>query len=346
MDVPNVRLNIHPLTGETGVEVPVDYLLDGLMVAHAKRDADWIRENPGKVRYIGRQGNPERRKYGNPFGVKGTAAEFFVENRQQAVDEYARWLAQPAQAELREIAIAELKGKVLVCHCSPMGETATACHGQVLVRLANPKLDALMVRERQLAPFAKFDHASQFQAWMRDLIKAEKLAAEPVKVLVTGDRNFKASRVVVERMRELGPAAIVIEGEARGADEIARDAARSIGLPVAGFPAHWDPTPRTPRTHIKTRLDGKQYVPSAGVRRNSVMANCEPDRVIAFHDNIERSRGTKDMVVKALRRKLRVDVFTSRGERVPDDVLERLLRQADEADAAYAAEREGVPAGG
>lgn len=68
--------------------------------------------------YIGRPS-----KWDNPFkiGRDGT--------REQVIEKYRAWLLQ--QPELMA-ALPELRGKVLGCWCHPQ-----ACHGDVLVELAN-----------------------------------------------------------------------------------------------------------------------------------------------------------------------------------------------------------------
>jgi len=76
--------------------------------------------------YIGRGS-----KWGNPYThIKGkTKAQFLVESREKAVEEYKDWiLEQPKlMADLQE-----LKGKTLGCWCKPK-----ACHGDILSELAN-----------------------------------------------------------------------------------------------------------------------------------------------------------------------------------------------------------------
>lgn len=76
--------------------------------------------------YIGRPS-----KWGNPFSHKeDTLAKFKVETREEAVALYEIWITEhPGVVE--EIK-RELKGKVLGCWCAPK-----ACHGDVLVRIAN-----------------------------------------------------------------------------------------------------------------------------------------------------------------------------------------------------------------
>lgn len=68
--------------------------------------------------YIGRPS-----KWGNPFeiGKDGT--------RKEVIEKYEKWIQ--TQPELLAD-LHELKGKILGCWCSP-----SACHGDVLVRLAN-----------------------------------------------------------------------------------------------------------------------------------------------------------------------------------------------------------------
>ena len=76
--------------------------------------------------YIGR---PSR--FGNPFSHRtGTAAQYVVPTREEAVRKYEEWLM--SQPELVEAAKQELKGKILGCWCAPL-----ACHGDVLLRIAN-----------------------------------------------------------------------------------------------------------------------------------------------------------------------------------------------------------------
>lgn len=82
------------------------------LVVHCKHDSYDV--------YIGRPS-----KWGNPFVVGQHG------NRSQCIEKYRVWLLrQPALVA----ALPELKGKVLGCWCSPM-----ACHGDVLVELANQK---------------------------------------------------------------------------------------------------------------------------------------------------------------------------------------------------------------
>lgn len=71
-------------------------------------------------------------KWGNPFThVKGrlTRASFLVPTREEAIAAYEAWIV--GQPELMA-ALPELRDKILGCWCRPL-----ACHGDVLIRLAN-----------------------------------------------------------------------------------------------------------------------------------------------------------------------------------------------------------------
>lgn len=71
-------------------------------------------------------------KWGNPFThVRNrlTRASFLVATREEAISAYERWLlTQPHLVA----ALPELADKILGCWCRPL-----ACHGDVLIRLAN-----------------------------------------------------------------------------------------------------------------------------------------------------------------------------------------------------------------
>lgn len=84
---------------------------------------------------------------------------------------------------------------------------------------------------------------------------------------------------------------VVIEGEAKGADTMARNAAIHLGIHVERYPADWEKFGRAagPIRNLKMLMEGK------------------PTHVIAFHDDIGKSKGTKDMINQA--RKAGLDVL-------------------------------------
>jgi hypothetical protein len=108
-----------------------------------------------------------------------------------------------------------------------------------------------------------------------------------MKLLVCGSRlwaNRQFLYKVLDALHEKEKIQILIEGESRGADAMARDWAVKNKVSLRKFPAKWD-----------------SYGNGAGPVRNQLMLDKgAPDRVLAFHNDIAGSRGTKDMVKKSL----------------------------------------------
>jgi hypothetical protein len=89
---------------------------------------------PGAV-YIGRT-NPRYRmpasKWRNPYriGRDGT--------RDEVIDQYRRFICESSEGASLRTSLHELRGRDLVCWCAP-----AACHGDVLLELANARPGAL-----------------------------------------------------------------------------------------------------------------------------------------------------------------------------------------------------------
>lgn len=90
-------------------------------------------------------------------------------------------------------------------------------------------------------------------------------AAAPFVALFCGSREWSDRERIRRDLESLPGGSVVIEGGARGADRIAREEARALGLHVATVPALWD-----------------HYGRSAGYRRNEAMARLEPDFAYAY----------------------------------------------------------------
>lgn len=118
-----------------------------------------------------------------------------------------------------------------------------------------------------------------------------------MRVLVCGDRNWTNRERIAQELATLlidGPVE-VCEGEARGADRLARSACEELVIPCTPFPANWN-----------------KYGRAAGSIRNQQMLDeFQPELVIGFHDAIASSRGTKDMLNRAERAGLKVWLATS-----------------------------------
>ena len=132
-----------------------------------------------------------------------------------------------------------------------------------------------------------------------------------LRVLVCGGRDY-SDRDFMDRYlrmfdRRKGPIKLIISGEARGADTLAKQWAIGCGCPYLGFPANW-----------------KVFGRDAGPTRNQQMLDeGKPDWVIAF----KGGRGTADMVARAEKAGLPVWKV---GERDFSKVHEFLNRVAEE----------------
>lgn len=120
-----------------------------------------------------------------------------------------------------------------------------------------------------------------------------------MRVLITGDRNWEDADTIVRRLRELrdehGLDLLVIHGGATGADITAGMACDAMGVDQVCIPANW-------------RGRGK----AAGPFRNVFMFKLtKPDLVVAFHDNIHFSKGTKHMVEYAESKGCPVEIVAS-----------------------------------
>lgn len=120
---------------------------------------------------------------------------------------------------------------------------------------------------------------------------------DSIRLLVCGDREWTDRKLIRRFLKTLKPI-FVIEGEAKGADTIARQEAEAIGIQVMKFHADWN-----------------RYGKAAGMVRNAQMiSKGNPNMVIAFHRSLMDSKGTKDMVEKSIKAKILTLHITADGE--------------------------------
>lgn len=101
-----------------------------------------------------------------------------------------------------------------------------------------------------------------------------------MRVLVCGSRHFKDEGLLNETLDKVA-ITTVIEGEARGADTLARQYAERRGLDVLPFPALWDKHGRA----------------AGPIRNTQMLVEGKPELVIAFRG--PNSKGTRDMINQA-----------------------------------------------
>lgn len=112
------------------------------------------------------------------------------------------------------------------------------------------------------------------------------------RILVCGDRNWTDYNLV-ERILIWHMPLVIIEGGAKGADTCAREVAMSHNIPYEEYRARWE-----------------EYGKSAGpIRNRQMIKEGKPDVVFAFHDNLDASKGTKDMIKAARKAGLSVWIF-------------------------------------
>lgn len=111
-----------------------------------------------------------------------------------------------------------------------------------------------------------------------------------MKVLVTGSRQYKNDETIFNALQKLNPQTdTIIHGGARGADTLAGFIAKELGFKVIEVPAQWT-----------------KFGRAAGPIRNQEMLDMEPELVLAFHENLEESKGTKDMVTRSKKKGVKV----------------------------------------
>jgi len=119
-----------------------------------------------------------------------------------------------------------------------------------------------------------------------------------MRILCCGDRNWSSYEIIRRELEKFPKDTEIIQGCANGADKMSANIAKSLGLKLIsskdnndiinnpGFPADWN-----------------KYGRAAGPIRNKQMLDeGKPDLVLAFHSNIENSRGTKNMIEQAKKR--------------------------------------------
>jgi len=107
-----------------------------------------------------------------------------------------------------------------------------------------------------------------------------------MKVLICGDRNWNHPEDIDAFVKTFPKDSVIIEGECSGADIQAKTSAIRLGLKVEPYPANWN-----------------KYGKKAGVLRNTQMLEeGKPHLVIAFHDDLSKSKGTLNMVIQAYKK--------------------------------------------
>lgn len=122
---------------------------------------------------------------------------------------------------------------------------------------------------------------------------SKKSVEKEVKILFSGDRDWTDIAAVRRAFDHFQPTH-VIEGGQRGLDVMSGAVAKERGIPLTEMKADWT-----------------SFGPAAGPIRNGQMLDLWPDKVVAFHNNYKKSKGTRNCVDQALKREIEVWMVTS-----------------------------------
>lgn len=120
-----------------------------------------------------------------------------------------------------------------------------------------------------------------------------------MRILVCGDRHYNKLNIIERELKKFPSDTIIIHGTAPGADTLAAFVADRLGYKVIHFDAKW---------HIYGRGAGP-------VRNQQMIDEGKPDMILAFHDNIQESRGTKNMINKGVNARKKVILIEKGIER-------------------------------
>ncbi|MDK2123877.1 SLOG family protein [Parachitinimonas caeni] len=117
------------------------------------------------------------------------------------------------------------------------------------------------------------------------------------RVIVTGAMTWSNQAAIRRELAKLPPGSTVVHGDCSGADALAGQIARQLGLRSVAM--------------SKNKQDYAKFGRSAWKGLNERMLARGVQLVLAFHPNIEASRGTRHMVEIARAAKVEVQIFTS-----------------------------------
>ena len=113
------------------------------------------------------------------------------------------------------------------------------------------------------------------------------------RVLVCGSREWVDPEMIKEQILPLKPD-LLIHGGARGADTCAKVVAKELKIHQQIYLPDWH----------------KHGLAAGPIRNQQMLDEGKPDMVLAFHDDIQNSKGTKDMVTRAAMAGLKVQLFS------------------------------------
>lgn len=123
------------------------------------------------------------------------------------------------------------------------------------------------------------------------------------KILVTGDRDWDDIPRVVEELRGYRPGTVLIHGKCRGADIICAAVAEALGFEVRDYPADWVAHSNAAGPIRNQQMIDKENAPEEPI-----------DVCLAFHNAIQDSRGTADMLDRVVKANIPWKLVTSHAK--------------------------------
>jgi hypothetical protein len=119
-----------------------------------------------------------------------------------------------------------------------------------------------------------------------------------MKVLITGDKRWKNTRVIMRVFQGLPEYTVIMHGGAIGAESLAGHLAKNYKFKVKVYSA-----------------EREKYRGEAEPVKNRKMLDEEnPDLVLAFHNNISKSEGIADCLRRAIIRGKEFELWTEDGK--------------------------------
>lgn len=147
-----------------------------------------------------------------------------------------------------------------------------------------------------------------------------------VVVIATGDRYWDNVEIVVNVLSQYSSNTIFVHGYADGADCTVDVVAQELGFKTIRCPAHWrHNAPRWVEVHGTCPTGCKEVTgrPAGVIRNQWMLSTYRPwlMEVIGFHDNISESKGTRDMIQRAIKSQFNVTLYTTRGDVIKNPSL-------------------------
>jgi hypothetical protein len=128
------------------------------------------------------------------------------------------------------------------------------------------------------------------------------------RILVTGSREWSSTlqmrRIIGATLDEFGSDAVIVHGNAHGADRLAALVAGWYGAASEKHEPDWTGPCRAECSHgPRPKRYGREYCPAAGDYRNQLIVDLGADICLAFlvHPSVSPCKGTRDAMARARR---------------------------------------------